>query len=212
MLQQQRSQRCSCAQPVNTLHMLLGKKKNKKKTNRHCHGLGHDSPGKAKESRAEPEHAQHEAAGADERAALQLMTVFEGEPCLDEYATLEDVETAARHGATQLVDARSRAQYVGAVRRARYAGRVRGAKSIPYKSLVDKHSEGLLDSSVLQSKFEAAGVAVHAGGIVYCNGGVSACVVLAALQALGAKGWRVYDGSWNEFGNVGDPSLIERHT
>lgn len=142
--------------------------------------------------------------------SVQLMTIFEGEPRLHELATMQDVEAAVRHGAPQIVDARNHAQYTGAVRRAKHAGRVRGARSVPYTTLVEKHAGGLLDSSALQSTFEKAGVAVQDGGIVYCNGGVSACVVLTALETLGADGWRVYDGSWNELGNVGALSLIER--
>ena len=51
---------------------------------------------------------------------------------------------------------------------------------------------------------QAAGVAVDAPSIVYCNGGVASTLVLFALHQLGNSAVRNYDGSWNEWGNRDD--------
>ncbi|MGD0530160.1 MAG: rhodanese-like domain-containing protein, partial [Polyangiaceae bacterium] len=37
--------------------------------------------------------------------------------------------------------------------------------------------------------------------VVYCNGGVTCTVPLAALRMLGRDDVAVFDGSWNEWGN-----------
>jgi hypothetical protein len=64
-----------------------------------------------------------------------------------------------------------------------------------------KEVEGLHDV------FSSVGVDVARGGVLYCNGGLSACVLHAALEVLGASHWKVYDGSWNEYGNLSEPAL-----
>ena len=80
------------------------------------------------------------------------------------------------------------------------AGRMPGAVSLPFKELLD--SEGaLLGHQELVCKLEGAGLDLSQRVVVYCNGGVSACVAATALQCVGHKQWSVYDGSWNEYGN-----------
>lgn len=135
------------------------------------------------------------------------MTDFESNLDTSRYASLQDVESAAAAGGTQIVDARSHEQFTGAVRRARHGGHVPGAVNVPHSSVVDSQTGELLDESHLESVFEAAGVELNRPGILYCNGGVSACVVEAALTVLGSENWRVYDGSWNEYGNLDAPAL-----
>lgn len=37
--------------------------------------------------------------------------------------------------------------------------------------------------------------------VAYCNGGVSATVIMLGLELAGLAGITIYDGSWNEWGN-----------
>ena len=41
-----------------------------------------------------------------------------------------------------------------------------------------------------------------------CGSGVTACVLAFALEFIGKKSWKVYDGSWSEWGQKGN-KLIE---
>ena len=41
-----------------------------------------------------------------------------------------------------------------------------------------------------------------------CGSGVTACVLAFALELIGKKAWKVYDGSWSEWGQKGN-TLIE---
>jgi thiosulfate/3-mercaptopyruvate sulfurtransferase len=73
--------------------------------------------------------------------------------------------------------------------------------SLPYKEILSSDGH-LVPFDALVAKFEAVGVDLTKPVLVYCNGGVSACVVAAALESVGHGQWSVYDGSWNEYGNL----------
>lgn len=81
------------------------------------------------------------------------------------------------------------------------------AINLPYKEFLD--SKGVLSScETVVSALEGAGIDLQKPVLVYCNGGVSACVAAAALESVGHKQWSVYDGSWNEYGNLDGASVI----
>eukprot|EP00892_Ulva_mutabilis_P006869 jgi/Ulvmu1/4554/UM002_0282.1 len=142
----------------------------------------------------------------DEPCPLKVMAAFEAEMRPELYADIKDVVHASQqpNGAVQILDVRSLPQYHGTVRRSKHAGRVPGAKSMPYKQLL-RSGQGLLEKEELRQVFAGAGIDLTKRIIVYCNGGVSACVAAAAIQSLSTEkqptSWSVYDGSWNEYGN-----------
>jgi thiosulfate/3-mercaptopyruvate sulfurtransferase len=86
------------------------------------------------------------------------------------------------------------------VRRAKLAGRMPSAISLPYKQILNADGH-LMQFDALVDTFQEAGVNLSKPVLVYCNGGVSACVVATALESVGHRQWSVYDGSWNEYGN-----------
>lgn len=134
------------------------------------------------------------------------MGTFEGSMRKYLYADIHDVVRASQDPEqdVQILDVRSLEQYQGVVRRSKHAGRIPGAVSLPYKQLMNPR-HALLEQDELRRLFERVGVDLQKKVIVYCNGGVSACVVAAALDSLGSedepRNWSVYDGSWNEYGN-----------
>ena len=104
----------------------------------------------------------------------------------------------------QLLDVRSPAEFAGEASRAQYGGHIPTAINLPAKSMVagDMTLKPVPD---LQAQFSKLGISLHAEDtVIYCNSGVSASLVLLALEVAGASNLRVYDGSWKEWGN--DPS------
>jgi thiosulfate/3-mercaptopyruvate sulfurtransferase len=118
--------------------------------------------------------------------------------------TADDVARALGKGDVLLVDARPAEQYAGTVTVAARAGHIPGARSVPYARLVDPQTGRFLSNEALGQAFAEAGIDVAklpTEVVVYCNGGVSCSVPLAALKMLGRDDVSVYDGSWTEWGN-----------
>jgi thiosulfate/3-mercaptopyruvate sulfurtransferase len=106
-----------------------------------------------------------------------------------------------------LIDARAPDQYAGLASAASRAGHIPGARNVHYARLVDPETGAFLPLGDLKRVFVEAGIDVDRlprEVVVYCNGGITCNVPLAALQMLGRGDVAVYDGSWNEWGN--DPS------
>jgi thiosulfate/3-mercaptopyruvate sulfurtransferase len=133
------------------------------------------------------------------------MAAFSPDPCTRLWAGMDDVQDGIRDE-KQLLDVRSSQQFDSTVRRSRRAGRVPGALNVPYKQLLAEDGN-LLPPDALQDALEHAGLDLSREVIIYCNGGVSACVAGVALESIGHRQWRVYDGSWNEYGNRDDVAI-----
>ncbi|MCY4069846.1 MAG: sulfurtransferase [Chloroflexi bacterium] len=104
----------------------------------------------------------------------------------------------------QLLDVRSPEEFAGKASRAQYGGHIPTAINLPAKRIIadDMTLKPVLD---LQAQFSEMGISLDAEDtVIYCNSGVSASLVLLALEMAGASNLRVYDGSWKEWGN--DPA------
>lgn len=112
-------------------------------------------------------------------------------------AEASDIEGMA---GVQLVDVRSSKEFAGEASRANRMGHIPNAINLPRKTMVsDDHM--LLSPEQLKAKFESEGVSLDADTIIYCNSGVSASYGMLAMEIVGAKNVRVYDGSWKDWGN-----------
>jgi thiosulfate/3-mercaptopyruvate sulfurtransferase len=112
-----------------------------------------------------------------------------------------DVLLASHEGTAQLVDARPAPRFSGEVDEPRPGlkrGHIPGALNVPWVDLV---TDGELKTTdELLRIFQRQGVDLHKPIIASCGSGVTAAVVLLALETLGVNTATLYDGSWSEWG------------
>ena len=108
-------------------------------------------------------------------------------------------------GGGTLLDARVEPRYRGEVEPVDpVAGHIPGAANLPFGSLAD--GGRFLARDELQERLTAAGATQGADVVAYCGSGVTAAVVVAAAEAAGISGMRVYAGSWSEWCRTGLPA------
>lgn len=61
----------------------------------------------------------------------------------------------------------------------------------------------LKDDRALQALFAEKGVDLRAPIITSCGTGVTAAILMLALERLGSRQVAIYDGSWTEWGGRG---------
>ena len=137
-------------------------------------------------------------------------------PCLfkvdfhaDMLARLDDVKVAvARHDA-QIVDARPAGRFSGAEPEPRPGvrdGHMPGALNLPAATL---SADGkLLAPEQLRQAFEKAGVDLEQPVITSCGSGITAGILSLALETIGHKANRLYDGSWAEWATQADTQAV----
>jgi thiosulfate/3-mercaptopyruvate sulfurtransferase len=102
---------------------------------------------------------------------------------------------------TLLLDARTPDEFAGRLSRAKRFGHIPTARSLPTLDLVSGPYEQLLPQEQLRVRFEALGVGDGRPVVTYCNGGVSATLLMVGMQMAGLRVASLYDGSWGEWGN-----------
>ena len=115
---------------------------------------------------------------------------------------LGDVQTALSVGQTQVLDARGAKRFTGEIPEPRpgvASGHMPGSQSLPYDSLLAEDGT-LLPPQELRQRFQALGVDGLHPVITSCGSGVTAAVLLLALNVAGLPDGRLYDGSWSEWG------------
>jgi thiosulfate/3-mercaptopyruvate sulfurtransferase len=119
-------------------------------------------------------------------------------------AALDDVRTALA-GNAQVVDARSATRYRGEEPEPRPGvepGHMPGSRNVHYASVIENGQ--MKDAAALEDVFRAAGVDPDAPMVTTCGSGVSAAILALAVDRMGRKVPRLYDGSWTEWGSDPD--------
>jgi thiosulfate/3-mercaptopyruvate sulfurtransferase len=116
--------------------------------------------------------------------------------------SLGDIQANIQTGDELILDARPAARFRGQTDEPR-AGLRRGhiphSRNLPYTDLQTVHGT-LLPPPELRQKFAAAGVTAETPVIASCGSGVSAAMLLLALNVAGYRDGALYDGSWAEWG------------
>jgi thiosulfate/3-mercaptopyruvate sulfurtransferase len=109
-------------------------------------------------------------------------------------------------GNTQVLDARSAPRFEGSEPEPRpglKSGHMPGAANIPYRAVLTGDNK-LKDDASLQKLFAEKGLDLRAPIITSCGSGVTAAILMLALEKLGSRQVAVYDGSWSEWGGRDD--------
>jgi thiosulfate/3-mercaptopyruvate sulfurtransferase len=124
-------------------------------------------------------------------------------------ADLAEMRKIVETGERQIADARPAGRFIGADPEPRpgvRGGHMPGAASVPAASL----SSGgkLLRPEALREVFDKAGVDLEKPVVTSCGSGVTAAVISLALETLGHKDNKLYDGSWSEWGARNDTPVV----
>jgi thiosulfate/3-mercaptopyruvate sulfurtransferase len=103
----------------------------------------------------------------------------------------------------QIVDARSAGRFTGQEPEPRVglrSGHMPGAANVHHRMLIA--SDGTLKPKTeLGAIFQQAGIDLGRPIVTSCGSGISAAILMLALEEIGAKDTALYDGSWTEWGS-----------
>ncbi|MBI2872870.1 MAG: sulfurtransferase [Chloroflexi bacterium] len=129
-------------------------------------------------------------------------------PNQDHIADKSYVLAALKDKGVALLDVRAPKEYTGATALSERGGHIPGAVNVPWEQALDE--EGTFKSqSELRAMYLAVGASPDKEVVTYCQTGVRGAHGYFVLRLIGYDKVRLYDGSWEEWGN--DPSLpVER--
>lgn len=103
----------------------------------------------------------------------------------------------------QILDARTPGRWAG-TEIDRYpgarVGRIPNSMNLYWEEMLEPNSRTFLSADVLREKFAAAGLDFDRPVTISCGSGLTACILALGLNKIGKDDWRVYDGSWDEWG------------
>ena len=112
-------------------------------------------------------------------------------------------------GDTQVADARANGRFTGEdpePREGMRSGHMPGAKSVPFTQLLEDGK--LRPADQLREVFHKAGIELGAPIVTTCGSGVTAAVLVLALETIGHENNMIYDGSWTEWGGRKDTDIV----
>jgi len=124
----------------------------------------------------------------------------------DLLARWSDVKQASEAHA-QILDARTPGRFAG-TEQDRYPGtrpgHIPNSSNLYWANLLDPQSRKLLPPNIIRARMEQAGISLDEPVTLTCGSGVTACILALGLHLNGHDAWRVYDGSWDEWGRRTD--------
>lgn len=121
-------------------------------------------------------------------------------------ASAADIRRALEDPASRVLDARPPGRFAGRDAEPRpglLSGAMPGARNLPASALVGPDGK-LKPVAEVKALFGDADALERAEVFTSCGSGVTAAVLALALEALGLHPARLYDGSWAEWGRIGN--------
>ena len=111
----------------------------------------------------------------------------------------------------QILDARTPGRFAG-TEMDRYPGtrpgHIPNSLNLYWADLLDPQKRTLLSTEQLRARLAQAGVTGNAPLTLTCGSGLTACILALGLHLTGNDDWRVYDGSWDEWGRRADLPVV----
>jgi thiosulfate/3-mercaptopyruvate sulfurtransferase len=120
-------------------------------------------------------------------------------------ADRQEIARALASGSTQVLDARSAARFTGEEPEPRpgmRSGHMPGARNLHYASVL--RDGRLADVATIEAALAAAGVDPTQPILTTCGSGVTAAILVLAIEQTGRPAPPLYDGSWAEWGSRDD--------
>ena len=122
----------------------------------------------------------------------------------------DDVMGIVQDRSAQMVDARSASRFTAEEKEPRAglrSGHMPGAANVHFRSLIT--ADGTYKSKdELRAAFEQAGVDLAKPIVTTCGSGMTAAILMLALDEIGAKDTALYDGSWTEWGGRPEAPVV----
>jgi thiosulfate/3-mercaptopyruvate sulfurtransferase len=153
---------------------------------------------------------QH-AGGTTETKEHAARPVEPGKPSkTDRLAEKKDVLSILQDKSSQILDARSDAEFCGTAGAANRKGHIPGATAIEWTELLTTDKK-FKSPEELKKLFADRKVDFDKPAVTYCQSGGRAAVLAFGLELMGAKHVRNYYKSWAEWGNAADtPVEVEK--
>ena len=144
--------------------------------------------------------------GAIARAPQNFSVQFDAAAVASAAAVLE----ASQSGVAQIVDARAAPRFRGETPEPRpglRSGHIPSSLNVPWREVVDKGE--MRTPKDVAAAFTQAGVDLSRPVITTCGSGVTAAILLLALETMGKADIVLYDGSWTEWGGRQDLPIAQ---